>query len=270
MPDRIHELLRPAAGLDAARGTSRALDRTSRAASGSRGGGGVRPRSTAGSSGSPGADHPTLAAVRGGARRVCGRSPPGSSSSRWRCAARRGSCHELGSSRTSTDHAARSSSSALVVRGWSLMPSWHGRESRARRRRRGGVDRDSGSTGRPRWSSRRPRRGSARSRSPGSASRRPAASITARHVDGVEVVAGFEPATARRRTSSALLDLAIPGAWSIAIGSRRRGPGATGRLRDRRGGRGSAVAGALVARDLRVGPAGRSGSRRPGAEPASR
>ena len=53
--------------------------------------------------------------------------------------------------------------------------------------------------------------------------RRPEASITARHVDGVEVLAGFEPALLADE-HRALLDLAIPGTWSMRLDPDGEGP----------------------------------------------
>jgi hypothetical protein len=53
--------------------------------------------------------------------------------------------------------------------------------------------------------------------------RRQEASITARHVDGVEVVAGFEPGLLADE-HRALLDLAIPGAWSMRLDPDGEGP----------------------------------------------
>ncbi|MCP4797780.1 MAG: hypothetical protein GY885_16640 [Phycisphaeraceae bacterium] len=55
--------------------------------------------------------------------------------------------------------------------------------------------------------------------------RHPEASVTARHVDGVEVLAGFEPGLLADE-HRALLDLAIPGAWSMRLDPDGEGPAA--------------------------------------------
>ena len=55
--------------------------------------------------------------------------------------------------------------------------------------------------------------------------RHPEASVTARHVDGLELLAAFEPGLLADE-HRALLDLGIPGAWSMRLDPDGEGPAA--------------------------------------------